>query len=63
MKRVAIIGGGFTGLTAAFKLAKKGHKVTILEKGEELGGLASGFKIEGADIEKAYHHLFKTISF
>lgn len=60
MKRVAIIGGGFTGLTAAFKLAKKGHKVTILEKGEELGGLASGFKIEGADIEKAYHHLFKT---
>lgn len=60
MKRIAIIGGGFTGLTAAYKLAQKGHKITIFERGSELGGLASGFKIEGANLEKAYHHLFKT---
>ncbi len=59
-KRVAIIGGGFTGLAAAYDLAKQGHKVTVLERATDLGGLAAGFQIQGTSIEKAYHHLFKT---
>ena len=38
-KKIAIIGGGPAGLTAAAFLAKKGNKVTIYEKYDYLGGL------------------------
>lgn len=38
-KRIAIIGGGPAGLTAAAFLAIKGHNVTIYEKYGNLGGL------------------------
>ena len=38
-KKVAIIGGGPSGLTAAAFLAKKGVRVTIYEKYDYLGGL------------------------
>jgi formate dehydrogenase major subunit len=37
--RVAIIGGGPAGLSAAYYLALEGHEVTILESGPELGGM------------------------
>lgn len=59
-QRIAVIGGGFTGLAAAYDLAKQGHAVTILERSPDLGGLASGFQIQGTSLEKTYHHLFKT---
>lgn len=58
--KVAIIGAGFTGLTAGYELAKHGISVTIFEKNSDIGGLAGGFTIEGASLEKAYHHLFRT---
>jgi glutamate synthase (NADPH/NADH) small chain len=38
-KKVAIIGGGPAGLTAAAYLARKGVSVTIYEKYEQLGGI------------------------
>ena len=38
-KKVAIIGGGPGGLSAAFYLALMGHKVTIFEKRKKLGGM------------------------
>lgn len=41
-------------------MAKAGWQVTIYERGSEWGGLASGFRINGAPLEKAYHHLFRT---
>jgi protoporphyrinogen oxidase len=59
-KHIAIIGGGYTGLTAAYELLKKGYNVSIFEYAKELGGLAAGFTIEGMPIERAYHHLFHT---
>ncbi len=37
-KRVAVLGGGLSGLTAAFDLAKKGYAVVVFEKGRHLGG-------------------------
>jgi formate dehydrogenase major subunit len=37
--KVAIIGGGPAGLSAAYYLALEGHEVTILESGPELGGM------------------------
>jgi heterodisulfide reductase subunit A-like polyferredoxin len=38
-KKIAIIGSGPSGLTAAYHLAKKGHKVKIFEAESELGGM------------------------
>lgn len=58
--KIAIIGGGFTGLTAAYELTKRGHRVTVFERDDHLGGLAYGFKARTWNwyIEAAYHHLF-----
>lgn len=38
-KRIAVVGGGPSGLTAAFYLARKGHDVTIFEAAPKLGGM------------------------
>ena len=59
-KNIAIVGGGFTGLTAAYKLTQMGAKVTVFEAGTSVGGLASGCTIQGDNVEKAYHFLYKT---
>lgn len=58
--KIAIIGAGFTGLTAALKLSKEGHCVTVFESTSNLGGLAGSFKLKSWDwsLEKAYHHFF-----
>lgn len=37
-KHVLVIGGGIGGLTAAYVCARRGHRVTLAEKSEELGG-------------------------
>jgi protoporphyrinogen oxidase len=58
--KVGIIGAGFTGLAAGFRLAKAGHQVVIFEKENKPGGLASDFKDElwKWSLEKHYHHWF-----
>lgn len=38
-KKVAIIGGGCGGLSAALQLRKQGHAVTVFEKYKQLGGM------------------------
>lgn len=40
-KNIAIIGSGFSSLSAACYLAKAGHQVTIYEKNESIGGRAA----------------------
>jgi NADPH-dependent glutamate synthase beta subunit-like oxidoreductase len=37
-RRVAVVGGGLSGMAAAFDLAGKGYPVTVFEAGERLGG-------------------------
>ena len=58
--KVAILGGGFTGLSAAYDLRNKGYDVSIIEKERVLGGLAVGFKEPNWEwpLERAYHHIF-----
>ncbi|MDD3998683.1 MAG: NAD(P)/FAD-dependent oxidoreductase [Candidatus Shapirobacteria bacterium] len=58
--KILVVGGGITGLVAAYRLLQKKYQVTIVEKSNDLGGLLGGFKIEGTNLEKAYHHIFKT---
>lgn len=62
MKNIAIIGAGFTGLTAGLRLQKSGHNVTVYESLKHPGGLAVGFENKNWDwpLEIFYHHLFKT---
>ena len=38
-KNVAVVGGGIGGMEAAILLAKRGHKVTLYEKSDRLGGV------------------------
>lgn len=59
---IGVLGGGALGLTAAMRLARRGAKVTLIEKEHELGGLAAGFPVgdKGTYLEKFYHHLFRT---
>lgn len=46
-KRVVVIGAGFSGLSCACHLAKRGHKVTILEKNDQPGGRARTYSDKG----------------
>jgi phytoene desaturase len=47
MKRVAIIGSGFSSLSAACYLAKAGYKVSVYEKNDTIGGRARQLKLNG----------------
>ena len=58
--RIAVIGGGITGLMAALRLAQQGFQVTLWERGEHLGGQANAFPVAGTAIERFYHHLFQS---
>ena len=58
--RIAVIGGGITGLTAALRLAQRGQRVTLWERGDRLGGQANAFPVAGTYLERFYHHLFQS---
>jgi len=47
MKSVAIIGGGITGLTAAFYLKRRGAPVTLYEADDRVGGAIQSIRAEG----------------
>ena len=55
---IAIIGGGVTGLIAAYRLLQQGHRVQIFEAGPFVGGLVRTFDPGGDRLECFYHHLF-----
>ena len=59
-RRVAIIGAGITGLVLAERLAAKGCDVTIYERSEELGGLATWHDYGRFDWDKFYHVILPT---
>jgi protoporphyrinogen oxidase len=52
---VGIIGGGITGLTAAFYLLRAGHRVTVIESRRQLGGLATYYDFGPFCWDKFYH--------
>lgn len=58
--KIGIIGAGYVGLSAAYSLSKKGHKVHIFEALDRPGGLATSFKDTKWkwSLEDHYHHWF-----
>jgi glutamate synthase (NADPH/NADH) small chain len=55
-KKVAVVGSGPAGLTAAQQLARVGHEVTVFEKNSRIGGLLRygipDFKMEKSHIDR-----------
>jgi phytoene desaturase len=47
MSRVVIIGAGIAGLASAALVAREGHKVTVLEARDQVGGRAGSWEHEG----------------
>ncbi|MEA2347955.1 MAG: hypothetical protein QOG62_1742 [Thermoleophilaceae bacterium] len=57
--RVAVLGAGFAGLTAAHRLAMEGHDCDVYERWPGLGGEAATVDTgDGVLLERYYHHLF-----
>ena len=48
------------GLAAAYRAAKHGHEVDLVEAAPEPGGMAGHFDFDGVSIERFYHFVCKT---
>lgn len=55
---VIVVGGGFAGLTAAYRLVKQGRRVILLEADTSVGGLAGAFDVGNTKLDRFYHHWF-----
>jgi protoporphyrinogen oxidase len=54
-RHIGIVGAGITGLTSAFYLLRAGARVTVLESGSQVGGLATHFNFGPFSWDKFYH--------
>jgi len=59
MKRIAVIGGGISGLTTAFLLKRKGLDVTVFEAADRPGGNVQTIRKDGYTIEQGPNSLLK----
>ncbi len=55
MSRVVVVGAGAMGLAAAYRAAKLGHQVDLVEGAPEPGGMAGHFDFDGLSVERFYH--------
>jgi protoporphyrinogen oxidase len=58
MKKIAIIGAGPAGLTAAYQLAKEGFDVHVFEAGNSVGGMAKTISLWGQLVDLGPHRFF-----
>ncbi len=58
MKTLVVVGGGITGLAAAYLAAKTAVRVTIIEASGNVGGLLGTFEVGGNRLEHFSHHAF-----
>ena len=59
-KKVAVIGAGPAGITAAYQLAKKGVEVHVFEAGNAVGGLARTIDLWGQRVDLGPHRFFSS---
>lgn len=60
MRRVTIVGGGFSGLTTAYFLLRQGVPVTLVEKQDRLGGLIDTIATAHGPVESAANGIRNT---
>ncbi len=53
--RIGVVGGGILGTSLALRLAQAGARVTVIERGPSLGGLAGAFDFGGHEVDRFYH--------
>ncbi|MGI8576632.1 MAG: hydroxysqualene dehydroxylase HpnE [Nocardioidaceae bacterium] len=58
--RVAVVGGGLAGISAASSLADRGWDVTLLESRPRLGGAAYSFNRDGLTVDTGQHVLLRS---
>lgn len=57
MPSTIVIGAGWAGLTCAYRLAKAGHKITLLEASPNIGGRARSIKFKDKYVDNGQHIL------
>ena len=57
MKTAAVVGGGWSGCSAAVELARAGYKVTLFEAARTLGGRARAVESNGLMLDNGQHIL------
>lgn len=57
-ERIIILGAGVSGLSVAYRLAEKAYKVIVLEREENIGGLAGHVERSGSIIDFGPHTFF-----
>ena len=55
MLRVAVVGAGWAGLSAAIEATTKGHSVTLFEMASHCGGRARGVDVNGQMLDNGQH--------
>jgi squalene-associated FAD-dependent desaturase len=53
--RVAVVGGGLAGLSAALALKERGWGVELFERTRLLGGRATSFAVDGREVDNGQH--------
>jgi protoporphyrinogen oxidase len=59
-RSVGIVGGGILGLSAAYRLAQAGVRVSVFERSSDLGGLVGSFDFDGRPVDRFYHVILPT---
>jgi predicted NAD/FAD-dependent oxidoreductase len=49
--KIVVVGAGISGSVCAWRLAREGHEVTLVEKGRGVGGRMATRRMEGARID------------
>src|ERR1051326_7071893 len=63
MSKIAIFGGGMTGLVSARELARAGHEVHVFEATDRVGGLAKTYKDpDGFTYDNGPRFIFSTLA-
>lgn len=57
MAEIVVVGAGPAGLMAALRSARLGHRCTLLEAAETVGGMAGSFEVAGQRVDYGSHRL------